>query len=480
MTPIRPTLACVLLAACLATAAPTRAFAQPARDPDPIHSKVMAVAPAAAPVPALNYRLLPSSADLNPGDAAPVYLRIRYNTKDDLWNAINPNFLKWRDLPLDRFPTAEARKFVDQFGPQLEQIAFGAHRQTCNWGYTLPEQRLDVVNVALADAQGMRQCLLLLDLKVRVEIAEAKIDQALRTIETTLAFSRHIAEGPFLINGLIGIAGASLMVDRCDELIAQPGAPNLYWALTALPRPFIDLRHEVETERKLCENMIPELTEALSSSPRTAAEWSSLLARMHARIVNWSRDKEPELKTLASWDLARLKAESLPTARAYLKTRPDLDDNPPVDRSDDQIVALYLAARHRELWDDLFKASYLPTRDAIVQLDAAARRVEAARSVPLSLFAGMIPAIRAVIINRLRIDRRVAALRTIEALRLHAASHGGELPESLGQITEVPIPEDPATGEPFVYRGADEAAILHGLRADLPPPRISYRITIRR
>ena len=82
--------------------------------------------------------------------------------------------------------------------------------------------------------------------------------------------------------------------------------------------------------------------------------------------------------------------------------------------------------------------------------------------------------------SRLRADRQVAALRVIEAIRLYAAAHDGRLPESLDQITEVPVPDDPATGEPFIYRAADSAAILHGPRADLRYPWPTYRITIRR
>ena len=81
--------------------------------------------------------------------------------------------------------------------------------------------------------------------------------------------------------------------------------------------------------------------------------------------------------------------------------------------------------------------------------------------------------------TELRIDRHVAVLRVIEALRLHAAAHNGALPESLSQITEVPVPNDPATGEPFIYRAADSAAILHSLRVEPALWSLSYRITIR-
>ena len=64
------------LAACMALLMPPSAPAQtPAKPAEPPKPKVLVLSPAAAPVPALKYRLLPSSADLIPGDAAPIYLR---------------------------------------------------------------------------------------------------------------------------------------------------------------------------------------------------------------------------------------------------------------------------------------------------------------------------------------------------------------------------------------------------------------------
>ena len=110
----------------------------------------------------------------------------------------------------------------------------------------------------------------------------------------------------------------------------------------------------------------------------------------------------------------------------------------------------------------------------------AERRLLAAKVGPTALFTSVIPALQAAMTSSLRIDRQVAVLRVMEALRLYAASHDGRFPESLDKIKEVPVPDDPATGEPFIYRAADSAAILHGPRADLPYPPPTYRITIRR
>lgn len=50
-----------------------------------------------------------------------------------------------------------------------------------------------------------------------------------------------------------------------------------------------------------------------------------------------------------------------------------------------------------------------------------------------------------------RSERQLHLLVTLEALRMHAASHG-ELPESLEQLDPVPAWNDPVTTQPFSYQ----------------------------
>jgi hypothetical protein len=331
----------------------------------------------------------------------------------------------------------------------------------------------------------MRQWGRLLALKARVEIAGGRHDDAVRTIETGVAFGRHVAGGPFVVNGLVGIAIARGMLDRVDELIAQPDAPNLYWALTALPRPLIGLRDQIELEQVVLENLVPELSDVELNKPRDPVEWASLLKRMHEGITRWYRrlvemgEGPPDSKLLLSWSSDRFKTEVLPEARAYFKTASGRRASHESDLCDDQAIALYLAGRYREMRDDLFKASYLPAREAVPRAADAEKRLAAARTGPLALFT-LIQTKQTFLWPMLSLDRKVATLRVIEALRLYAAAHGGKLPESLDQVTEVPVPEDPATGKPFIYRRTTAAAILHGAQAGLPGASPTYRITIRR
>ena len=78
-----------------------------------------------------------------------------------------------------------------------------------------------------------------------------------------------------------------------------------------------------------------------------------------------------------------------------------------------------------------------------------------------------------------RLAREFAALRLIEALRMHAAQHEGKLPTTLEKITCVPVPENPATDKPFVYDVQGTTATLVLPESDgVSPINIRYEIRI--
>jgi hypothetical protein len=59
-----------------------------------------------------------------------------------------------------------------------------------------------------------------------------------------------------------------------------------------------------------------------------------------------------------------------------------------------------------------------------------------------------------------RVDTDLAALQCVEAIRSYAASHGGQLPQTLAEITEVPVPQDPMSGAAFRYTRTGAGAVL--------------------
>jgi hypothetical protein len=145
---------------------------------------------------------------------------------------------------------------------------------------------------------------------------------------------------------------------------------------------------------------------------------------------------------------------------------------------DDELIVRGLAGQYREMRDDFFTACYLPWREAGPRFAAAESRLRAIRSGPLVVFAQLQPSYQRCRDAEIELDRRVAALRCVEAIRLHAASHGGKLPGSLGEITEVLVPDDPATGKPFEYALDGAAAVLRAPAAPLRTPP-AFRLTIR-
>src|SRR5439155_11993243 len=116
----------------------------------------------------------------------------------------------------------------------MKQLELGARRRTAEWNYTLDAG--DPIGILLPDAQNMRMFGVLLALQARVEIAEGDYAAAAHTLQTGFALSRHVAEGPFLINGLVAIFIASQLTDVLFDWVDRADAPNLYWALTVLPR----------------------------------------------------------------------------------------------------------------------------------------------------------------------------------------------------------------------------------------------------
>jgi hypothetical protein len=135
-----------------------------------------------------------------------------------------------------------------------------------------------------------------------------------------------------------------------------------------------------------------------------------------------------------------------------------------------QVALLHSFAEYERLYEEALKWRTFPYAEAAPHLRAINERqkeeLKKADGRPVfDLASFMLPALQKVFAARARTDRKIAALRCVEAVRLYAAGHGGKLPPTLAAIQEVPVPADPYTGKPFVYRLAGGVATLEG-----PPP----------
>ncbi|HEX4610224.1 MAG TPA: hypothetical protein VH092_18675 [Urbifossiella sp.] len=142
------------------------------------------------------------------------------------------------------------------------------------------------------------------------------------------------------------------------------------------------------------------------------------------------------------------------------------------------------AAACRAIWDDQRRAFTLPYPRATAALDKIAARTEELkkeRSEPaVALFALGVPAFRKCYHAHARLDRWMAGLMAVEAVRLHAAEAKGTPPAALADITAAPVPPDPYTGRPFEYAARADGFTLTAPIADGIGSGFRVEITFRR
>jgi hypothetical protein len=421
--------------------------------PNPGEPIRLTIRPAAAPVPALKYQLLPEIQDVAPGNAALLYYRAfspEWNgwlRKPGLYEKINEAL----HAPLAELP----RKELDGVWKteQLRELDLAARREYVDWEFTA-RLRKEGVNMLLPDMQGFRQLGNLLALRTRFEMAEGHFDQAVYSLQTGLALGRHVADAPMLIVAMLGAAIAEGQLGQVETLIQTPGAPNLYWALTDLPRPFIDSRRPLQGEKLVLYAEVPLLKD-LETAPFGPWQQQELAEQLN-RLVHLEQDHPSEGKL----ELAALALKVYPEAKRALIAqgrKPGEVEALPVL----QVVALHVLHEYRRLQDDLYRWFALPYPLARPHLEAAERQIADAHAHLVGEpFIALLPAVSRAFVALHRLDRRIAALRCVEAIRIHAAAHGGSLPQRLEEITEVPVPIDPLLDQPFHYEASGDHATL--------------------
>src|SRR5205814_10377377 len=116
-------------------------------------------------------------------------------------------------------------------------------------------------------------------------------------------------------------------------------------------------------------------------------------------------------------DVPAEKSPELAAARKYLvahgRPKAEVEAMPAA-----QALVLYLHDFAVARRDDLFKLTYLPYRQAQPLLDVDDKRHRAAGTEAEVFAEQLLPAMKNVMAAQLRVDRKLAILRVIEALRL--------------------------------------------------------------
>jgi hypothetical protein len=468
--------------------------AVPAVAQPPAAVKKLTVTAAAEPTPALKFTLLPSLMDRGPGNAALEYHRAFAAFPSGLSAAdrskAEEKATEWlKDSP-DKAPPAEVRRLLDDFGGAFRHADRAARSDRCDWELDT-RVRTDILGTMNHEIGPMRDLGRYVAWRTRSEVAAGRYDDAAQSLRTGFQIARHTGEVPMLIHLLVAASIAQEQLESIEAWVARPGSPNLYWALSGLPRPFVDLRRSVEAEAGFPDTIHWLGLKPLEQGPVSKEQAEKVVGGWVRNVIKSATPEELKQFGLEGpvGDVAVATVLTLryAAAKKYLlahgRVAKDLDAMPAA-----QVVYLYDLALFRELRDDQFKWFALPYPEAHAGLRKAAEHrqkvLEANWNAPvLKTLALSLPALDRVHFAGTRTDRAIAALRVIEAVRMHASANDGKLPSRLDLVKLVPVPNDPVTGQPFGYEVRENTFVLTGPapagQAANPGNTLTYEVMVK-
>ena len=321
----------------------------------------LTIHPVATTQSSLQYNLLPELMDQAPGNAAPLYLMASKLGPDpkQASEALDrvSDFL---DGPADQLPREKARQLLAPFQTKLRVADLAAHREEAQWD---PALREDGVNALLPYLSDLRGLALLWSLQSRLQILDNDWPAAARTISDGFTLSRQLRRQAVTVQGLIaaGIADETL-ARGIQDWISHGESPNLYWSLSSLPQPFIDVHEIALWEKSIVYFTFPVLRDTPDSRP-DADSWRKFLAQVSEMIGSEKRNAMPTQVRAALFA-----AMAYPCARVYLlshgRTPAQVDA-----MSVDQTAGMFWAAQFREANDQAWQAWELPFWEGRAELE---------------------------------------------------------------------------------------------------------------
>ena len=414
--------------------------------------KLRVTTAASEPVPALKYQFWPARSALKPGSAQQHFFRAltlllsqpqEHRKQLDalsVTDGVDPDI-------------AKVRSFVETQTAVLSELHTMALSEVVDMDHHIRDLGgIEMYSYLLPDVQEARTLARLLRLRAIEQLDRRDFEGAVSTISDGYRLSSLISTGETLIEQLVAIAIASIMEETVDRAIQTPGCPNLYWALASLPRPISKIRDAVQFEMHFLTRLFPLLADAEQANyPEEVwrKKWVDSLEPL-GTLTGDSSNKVSLALAMATVGFVEPARQRL-LASGFSAEK--LANMPPT-----QIVIIDTARELRRLSDESVKAYLLPiemrkplmvARDRRFQQWVLEERWSSGGAMVAAVFFPAISRVHETEVRKLMTHQR---LMTVEALRMHAATHEGKLPESLDQLDPVPAMPDPYTGKPFGYR----------------------------
>ncbi len=465
-----------------------------------VYSREMTLHPKAEPKPALKHRFVPDRFDQVEGNSAVYYLKAmsfleetrareeitkfeRNAQADADANGMSGDETPpsvWYGTAPNELPIPEVKKYLawHTFQPPLLREA------TRRKSFTLERRIKDVKNpimYLLPEIQSMRGLARVQVLRLRVALAEDRIDDAIRIQGQQYALAQQLGTDEFLVSNLVGAAVAGMANNDALHLLEHPDTPNLYWAFATLPTPLIDMQDSMAYERQVLFEQVKSLRE-VTSEPRSEGYWADFLDRFQPEMellasleMNFNGETNP---AMARARFVAIVAAAYPGALQYLTNEAGIDAEKAKAYPQLQTVALAMKLYYEEVRDDVFKWQYTDfhaasqVRQTLSQEWAEDKKKYGWITEPIQL---VLPAIEAVQAAQQRLQQGLAMRQTFESIREYAATNDNKLPATLDQLN-LPAPNDPFTGKPFQYELSGKKAVLTGSKT---PSAMQYRFVMQ-
>jgi hypothetical protein len=445
----------------------TLAVAQPL--PEAKDGKVtvpLELTPAGPRKPLSDFYLEAGYGEKQPGDKLSGFLKCFMEQDRFYANDHQVKIEKWRTMPLHDLP-ADVRELAGI----ASGIAYKDRKYTTMMGFADQAARYsrtewneyfnlrnDAVYFLLPEVQKLRVIGNVLHLRLRGESRAGEFDKAVVTVRSMFGLARMLEGHPTLIGNLVGIAVAATAVNGLEEMVAQPGCPNLYWSFADLPTPFLSIREGLGGERVF---VSAQFGRSIPSDRAMTDADVNVAVRLITEVIALGADKpNPQDKLGLKYaaltandkllDGVREKLTTAGTSAEVVKAMPKM-----------QLAMLADVQRYDVTRDELFKWMNRPHPEALAGLKASEELILQEKQGGWVIAPFFLPHTQKVKVSQAKLDQRLAYLMTIEAVRLHAAENGGKLPEKLADI-KVTVPNDPVGGKPFSYSVKNGVATLTG------------------
>jgi hypothetical protein len=435
----------------------------------PADVRTFELSPVAPPKPALKYQLLfDDLGDRRPGNAAILYL--------DSILIMGPDAKEKAQKTLEAYEGKDVKTF-DSMADSLQlpnlfsELDLAARREHCDWQppmremgpYTLLPHLEPLTNGVgkLVKVRALRQ------------IEQGQAQDALNTLRLGYELGKNIGQEPVMVSALVSVAITSRMNDALAQLMSHRQSPNLYWALSELPSQQEVFRHAMDGERSYVVPSTPSLMKLKEGEELSGDQWRRLLEYIW-RIVD--AGVEPPDAARAHRDpIKDTPPQVIDQARQHYMQAHQMPAEQVAKLDPTVIIGNYFWWEYQVWFDEQYKLRGLPypllmahTRDQGAQVEKV-RNEQPAN--PFQLWD-----VSKSIASFARLDRQIAALTAVEAIRSYAAAHGGALPARLEDVSDTPVPQNPVTGKPFEYRVENGSATLADSQS-LEPLTYTIRIS---